>query len=66
MVSNHFPSTFGYEYPWLILAIISLGAAGVKHYLNLKENNNLMLDFTSFCSNSSSSLFYNSSKYKSS
>ncbi len=37
MISNHFPTTFGYEYPWLILAIISLGAAGVKHYLNLKE-----------------------------
>jgi uncharacterized membrane protein len=41
MVSNHFPSTFGYEYPWLILAIISLGAAGVKHYLNLKEKKEL-------------------------
>jgi uncharacterized membrane protein len=41
MVSNHFPSTFGYEYPWLILAIISLGAAGVKHYLNLKEQKHL-------------------------
>jgi uncharacterized membrane protein len=37
MISNHFPTTFGYEYPWLILVIISLGAAGVKHYLNLKE-----------------------------
>jgi len=37
MISNHFPSTFGNEHPWLILAIISLGAAGVKHYLNLKE-----------------------------
>ena len=37
MVSNHFPSTFGYKYPWLILAIISLGAAGVKHYLNIRE-----------------------------
>jgi len=41
MVSNHFPSTFGSEYPWLILAIISLGAAGVKHYLNLKEKKQL-------------------------
>lgn len=41
MVSNHFPSTFGYEYPWVILAIISLGAAGVKHYLNLKEKKEL-------------------------
>lgn len=37
MISNHFPTTFGYQYPWLILAIISLGTAGVKHYLNLKE-----------------------------
>ncbi len=37
MVSNHFPSTFGSKSPWIILAIISLGAAGVKHYLNLKE-----------------------------
>ena len=37
MISNHFPSTFGNEHPWLVLAIISLGAAGVKHYLNLKE-----------------------------
>ncbi|MBL0025076.1 MAG: urate hydroxylase PuuD [Saprospiraceae bacterium] len=39
MVSNHFPSTFGYKYQWLILALITLGAAGVKHYLNLREKN---------------------------
>lgn len=37
MISNHFPSTFSYKYPWLILMIISLGTAGVKHYLNLRE-----------------------------
>lgn len=37
MISNHFPTTFGYQYPWAILAVISLGTAGVKHYLNLKE-----------------------------
>jgi uncharacterized membrane protein len=37
MISNHFPTTFGYENPWLILVIISLGTAGVKHYLNLRE-----------------------------
>ena len=41
MISNHFPSTFGYQYPWLILAIITLGTAGVKHYLNLKEKGKL-------------------------
>ena len=37
MISNHFPSTFGHEHPWLILALLSLASAGVKHYLNLKE-----------------------------
>ena len=37
MISNHFPTTFGYENPWLILIIIALGTAGVKHYLNLRE-----------------------------
>ena len=37
MISNHFPTTFGYKNPWLILMIISLGTAGVKHYLNLRE-----------------------------
>jgi len=41
MISNHFPSTFGNEQPWLVLAIISLGTAGVKHYLNLKERGQL-------------------------
>jgi uncharacterized membrane protein len=37
MISNHFPSTFGNKYSWAILAAISLGTAGVKHYLNLRE-----------------------------
>ena len=37
MVSNHFPSTFGHSYPWAILAAITLGTAGVKHWLNLRE-----------------------------
>lgn len=41
MISNHFPSTFGYSNPWLLLAIITLGTAGVKHYLNLKEKGQL-------------------------
>ena len=37
MISNHFPSTFGYKNPWLILLLISFGVAGVKHYLNIRE-----------------------------
>jgi uncharacterized membrane protein len=41
MVSNHFPSTFGHEYQWLILLIITFGSAGVKHYLNLREKEQL-------------------------
>lgn len=41
MVSNHFPSTFGNKYQWLILAIISIGAAGIKHWLNLREQGRL-------------------------
>ncbi|GAA3995218.1 urate hydroxylase PuuD [Hymenobacter fastidiosus] len=37
MVSNHFPSTFGNAYPWAVLVAISLGTAGVKHWMNLRE-----------------------------
>ncbi len=37
MISNHFPTTFGYKQPWLILMLITLGVVGVKHYLNLRE-----------------------------
>ena len=41
MISNHFPSTFGYEHQWAVLAAITLGTAGVKHYLNLREQGQL-------------------------
>ncbi|MFN8294711.1 MAG: urate hydroxylase PuuD [Chitinophagales bacterium] len=37
MISNHFPSTFGNKHAWLVLAVISLGLAGLKHWLNLRE-----------------------------
>jgi len=37
MISNHFPSTFGNEWNWVILVLISLGSAAFKHYLNLAE-----------------------------
>jgi uncharacterized membrane protein len=43
MISNHFPSTFGYKYPWLVLLVISVGSAGVKHYLNLREKGQLSI-----------------------
>lgn len=41
MVSNHFPSTFGNKNQWLVLAAISIGAAGIKHWLNLREQGRL-------------------------
>jgi uncharacterized membrane protein len=41
MVSNHFPSTFGNQYQWIVLAVISIGAAGIKHWLNLREQGRL-------------------------
>jgi uncharacterized membrane protein len=41
MVSNHFPSTFGSQYHWIVLALITLGAAGIKHWLNLREQGRL-------------------------
>ena len=41
MISNHFPSTFGNTHQWLILLGITVGTAGVKHYLNLREKGKL-------------------------
>jgi uncharacterized membrane protein len=41
MISNHFPSTFSNSQPWLILTLITIGTAGVKHWLNLREKGQL-------------------------
>lgn len=41
MISNHFPSTFGNQYSWIVLLALSVGLAGVKHYLNLQEKKQL-------------------------
>ena len=37
MISNHFPMTYGHQMNWAILAAISLIAAGIRHYFNLKS-----------------------------
>src|SRR5205085_5117430 len=34
-------STFGNQYQWIVLATISIGAAGIKHWLNLREQGKL-------------------------
>ena len=37
MISNHFPSTFGHSGNWLILMVIMVASAGIKHYWNLLD-----------------------------
>ena len=38
MISNHFPSTYGSAYNWLILAAIGVLAVLVRHYFNTRHN----------------------------
>jgi uncharacterized membrane protein len=37
MISNHFPSTFGNQWQWLILLLIILAGVAVRHYINMHE-----------------------------
>jgi uncharacterized membrane protein len=36
MISNHFPSTYGTSLNWLLLAILMLGSATVRHFMNIR------------------------------
>lgn len=36
MISNHFPSTFGHQLNWLILAVLMVGSALVRHSMNIR------------------------------
>ncbi|MBU0809021.1 MAG: urate hydroxylase PuuD [Gammaproteobacteria bacterium] len=38
MISNHFPSTYGSQYNWLILAGIAILAVLVRHYFNTRHD----------------------------
>src|SRR5215468_2905083 len=37
MISNHYPITFGHPYAWLVLLVIALLAAYVRHFFNLRH-----------------------------
>ncbi|MES2587489.1 MAG: urate hydroxylase PuuD [Bacteroidota bacterium] len=37
MISNHFPSTYGNSFNWIVLIALSICSAMVKHYLNKIE-----------------------------
>src|SRR3954454_4720656 len=36
MISNHFPSTYGNHLNWIILGILMLGSATVRHFMNIR------------------------------
>ncbi|MCW8334188.1 urate hydroxylase PuuD [Vibrio paucivorans] len=40
MISNHFPSTYGSEYNWLILAGLAVFSILVRHYFNTRHGSN--------------------------
>jgi len=40
MISNHFPSTYGSEYNWLILAALGALSVLARHYFNTRHNSN--------------------------
>jgi len=37
MLSGHFPSTYGHSYSWLILVVLLVIGAWVRHYFNLRH-----------------------------
>ena len=41
MISNHFPSTYGYPWNWAMLAGISIVGVTVRHWFNLKGKGHL-------------------------
>ena len=43
MLSGHFPSTFGHPQAWLVLTILALGSAGIRHLMNVRFQNPLWL-----------------------
>lgn len=52
MISNHFPATFGDQFNWIVLAVLTLASVAVKHYINLHERGEkatLMLPFAALC-----------------
>jgi uncharacterized membrane protein len=37
MISNHFPFTYGHSYPWLILVVLLVIGAWIRHFFNLRH-----------------------------
>ena len=43
MLSNHFPSTYGSAHAWLVLIVLMLLGAGVKHLMNVADQSPFLL-----------------------
>jgi uncharacterized membrane protein/plastocyanin len=39
MLSNHFPNTYGHDYNWVILLLISVGGAAIREYFVVRLSN---------------------------
>ncbi|MEM5527325.1 urate hydroxylase PuuD [Gammaproteobacteria bacterium AS21] len=39
MISNHFPSTYGHQYNWAVLAVLAVLSIIVRHYFNTRHLN---------------------------
>ena len=37
MISNHYPSTFGYKFNWVVLTVLFVVGALVRHYFNVRH-----------------------------
>ena len=37
MISNHFPSTYGHQWNWLILICLAVVSVAVRHYFNIRH-----------------------------
>ena len=37
MISNHFPFAYGHSYPWLILVVLLVTGAWIRHFFNLRH-----------------------------
>lgn len=39
MISNHFPSTYGHDYNWVVLILLSIAGAAIREFFVVREKN---------------------------
>lgn len=43
MISGHFPSTYGHQWNWLVLILVSLISVAIRHYFNVRKSQPAMV-----------------------